>query len=104
MPDHCEVQPTPMKAPAGTAASATARREAADDGRPPLGRVLLGPTTAKQMEGHRLGGVGHDPAAGGHHRHLGATGAEVDGQDVLPGRRWRPGHQALRPAHRPLTP
>ena len=86
VPDHWAVQPTPMKASAGTPAAPTARPGGGGDGRPPLGRVLFGSAPLQQTQGHRLGGVGHDPTAGRHHGHLGPTGAQVDGQHVLFGR------------------
>ena len=74
------------------------------DGRPPLGGILFGTAPVEQVEGHRFGGVGHDGARSGDHRHLGSTGAEVDGQHVLLGG-GRPGGRAPgRATHRAFIP
>ena len=44
-----------------------------------------------QIDPDRLEGVGDDPPGGGHHRHLGTAGPEVDRQDVRVVRRSRIG-------------
>ena len=81
VPDHWAVHPTPIISSGATPGPSSARREAVTDGRPPVVGVLLGAAPVEQVQVHRLGGVGHDPPGGRHHRHLGPAGAEVDGED-----------------------
>ena len=80
VPDHWAVQPTPIRAAGSTPASRQGPAGGAADGRPPLVGVLLGTTPLQQVEGDRLGGVGHDPPGRSTPRPPWSAGPEVDGQ------------------------
>ena len=85
VPDHWAVHPTPIRSLGGHAASARARREAAPMADHHSSGSCSAPPPSSRWRATGSVAWATIRPGGRHHRHLGAPGAQVDGQDVLLG-------------------